>query len=229
MCQLNITAEKLIKNPNKIVREDANPKVQTEKSYKTRKDLSMPNFDTSTIEGFESMTADQKVEALLKADIPERIDLSKYVSKETFDKKASEAASLSKQLKDKMTDDEAKEAEKNKIFEDMKSELENLKKEKQLSDLTSNYLNLGYEKELAVEAAKARMDGDLKKEFEIGEKHRLALEKKWKAEAIDRTHNPGGAGGDDDKDKPDKAVEKAKELAKARYGTNFNDAISKYK
>lgn len=189
----------------------------------------MPNFDTSTIEGFDSMTADQKVEALLKADIPERIDLSKYVSKETFDKKASEAASLSKQLKDKMTDDEAKEADRNKVFEDMKNELENLRKEKQLSDLTSNYLNLGYEKELAVEAAKARMDGDLKKEFEIGEKHRLALEKKWKAEAIDRTHNPGGAGSDDDKDKPDKAVEKAKELAKARYGTNFNDAISKYK
>ncbi len=68
---------------------------------KTRKDLSMPNIDTSTIEGFDSMTAEQKVEALLKAEIPEKVDLSRYVSKETFDKKASEASALSKQLKDK--------------------------------------------------------------------------------------------------------------------------------
>lgn len=32
----------------------------------------MPTIDTSTIEGFEGMSAEQKVEALLKAEIPER-------------------------------------------------------------------------------------------------------------------------------------------------------------
>ena len=43
----------------------------------------MANIDVTTIQGFDGMTAEQKVEALLKFDIPERIDMSKYVSKET--------------------------------------------------------------------------------------------------------------------------------------------------
>ena len=38
----------------------------------------MPTIDTSTIEGFEGMSAEQKVEALLKAEIPEKVDLSLY-------------------------------------------------------------------------------------------------------------------------------------------------------
>ena len=36
----------------------------------------MATIDTSMIEGFDSMTADQKVEALLKAEVPEKVDLS---------------------------------------------------------------------------------------------------------------------------------------------------------
>ena len=71
----------------------------------------MPNINTSSIEGFEGMTAEQKVEALLKLEIPEAVDMSKFISKELFDKKASEAANLSKQLREKQTDDEAAKAE----------------------------------------------------------------------------------------------------------------------
>lgn len=71
----------------------------------------MAQFDTSTIEGFDGMTAEQKLDALLNAEIPDKVDLSLYVSKETFDKKASEAASLSKQLKEKMSEDDKKKLE----------------------------------------------------------------------------------------------------------------------
>ena len=68
----------------------------------------MAQFDTSTIEGFEGMTPEQKVEALLKAEIPENVDMSKFISKEQFDKKASELAEANKKLKSKMTEDEQK-------------------------------------------------------------------------------------------------------------------------
>ena len=189
----------------------------------------MPNIDTSTIEGFEAMTAEQKVEALLKINIPEAFDSSKYVLKETFDKKASETAALSKQLKEKMTEDELKKAEDAKALQDMRDELEALKKEKQLSDLTASYIAMGYDKDLAADTAKARMDGDTKKEFENGEKHRQALEKKIKEELMKDTPRPGGAGGGSDE--KDLAVEKAKELAKARFGgtKTYEDIMSKYK
>ena len=52
----------------------------------------MATIDTSMIEGFDGMTAEQKVEALLKTEIPEKVDLSLYVSKDTADKYATEAA-----------------------------------------------------------------------------------------------------------------------------------------
>ena len=52
----------------------------------------MPTISTESIEGFDSMTTEQKVEALLKVEVPERIDLSGYVKKDLFDKTASELA-----------------------------------------------------------------------------------------------------------------------------------------
>ena len=36
----------------------------------------MPNIDTSTIEGFDAMSAEDQVKALLGLDIPEKVDLS---------------------------------------------------------------------------------------------------------------------------------------------------------
>ena len=66
----------------------------------------MATIDTSTIEGFDGMTADEKVTALLGLQIPDAVDLSGYVAKSVFDTKATEAANLSKQLKTKTTEAE---------------------------------------------------------------------------------------------------------------------------
>ena len=66
----------------------------------------MANIDTRTIEGFDGMTADEKVTALLGLQIPDSVDLSGYVKKDVFDTKATEAASLAKQLKAKTTEAE---------------------------------------------------------------------------------------------------------------------------
>ena len=68
-------------------------------------------IDTTVIEGFESMTAEQKVEALLKVEVPEKIDLSGYVKKDLFDKTASELAEAKKTIKGKMSEDEAAKAQ----------------------------------------------------------------------------------------------------------------------
>ena len=57
------------------------------------------NIDTTTIEGFDSMTPEQKVEALLKVEVPDKVDLSGYVKKDLFDKTASELAEAKKTIK----------------------------------------------------------------------------------------------------------------------------------
>ena len=59
----------------------------------------MATIDTSKIEGYAAMTAEQKVAALESQQIPDAVDMTQYVSKATFDKKASEAAENSRQLK----------------------------------------------------------------------------------------------------------------------------------
>ena len=51
----------------------------------------MANIDTSKIEGYENMTAEEKVQALEAYAIADP-DYSGYVKKDTFDKTASELA-----------------------------------------------------------------------------------------------------------------------------------------
>ena len=58
----------------------------------------MPKIETASINGFDTMTAEEKVTALLGVEIPEQVNLSEYVKKSVFDAKASEAASLNKKL-----------------------------------------------------------------------------------------------------------------------------------
>lgn len=88
----------------------------------------MATIDTSTIEGFDGMTADEKVTALLGLQIPDAVDMSGYVAKSVFDTKATEAATLSKQLKAKTTEAETATV----ALTAAQSELETLKR--------SNYL-----------------------------------------------------------------------------------------
>lgn len=179
----------------------------------------MPNIDTSSISGFSEMTAEQKVEALLKLEIPEAVDLSGYVKKSVFDSKASEAASLSKQLREKQTDDEAAKAEQEKLFKDMKSELETLRKDKTVSEYTAKYIALGYDKDLAIDTAKAMADGDMEKVFANGEKHKAAMEKKIKEDLMSKTPKPGGNGNGNDNEK-DSSVAQAEKIGKAKAEAN---------
>lgn len=190
----------------------------------------MAQFDTSSIEGFEGMTAEQKVEALLKVEIPDSVDMSKFVSKEVFDKKASEAASLSKQLKDKMSEEEKSRLEADESNKKILEELETLRKDKTVSEYTAKYIAMGYDKDLASETAKAMADGDMEKVFANGEKHKAALEKKIKEDLMKNDPRPGGAGGKKDGE-DDVAVAKAKEIAKAKLGNGktYEDIMSKYK
>jgi phage I-like protein len=86
-------------------------------------------LDTSKIDGYDTMTAEQKLEALANYEI----DLTGFVKKETFDKTASEVAKLKKEKEALMSEDElrkAKIAEEQKALHEKVAELE---KEKNLA------------------------------------------------------------------------------------------------
>ena len=151
-------------------------------------------LDVSKITGFDAMSDEEKVKALLGMDVPDAVDMSLFVEKNVADKYASEAADWKKKYNSKLTEDEARreaEAEKNR---EMEEKYNALLKKTAIAENTSKYLKLGYDESLAKETAEALFNGDMDKVFANGEKYKADLEKKIKADVLKSTPKPEGAG-----------------------------------
>ena len=151
-------------------------------------------IDTSTIQGFDGMTAEQKLAAVLGMDMPEP-DMTGWVKKDVFDAKASEASNLSKQLKARMTEEEAKKAEEAAARQELEDKYNELLKRTTISDYTAKYLSMGYDEKLAADTAKALVSGDMDKVFANAEKFKAELEKKIRADILKETPRPGADNG----------------------------------
>ena len=188
----------------------------------------MPTISTESIEGFDSMTAEQKVDALLKLDLPDSsAELAKM--KSALDKATSEAADYKKQLKGKMSEDEAAAAERAAKWAEMEAKLKELETEKTISTYKASYLAMpGFDEKLAEDTAKALAEGDMKTVFANQQQASAAHEKKLRAEMVKQDPKPDGAGGDDQK--KDTAVEFAKKLGKQRADAlkSANEGLKNY-
>ena len=141
-------------------------------------------IDISKIPEFENFPDEVKqVISNTEIDVP-GIDQSKYVLKEVFDRKASEASSLSKQLKSKMSEAEQAEADKAKLMSEMQAELETLKKVKMVSGYKAQYLALGYDENLASETALAMAEGNTETVFKNQKLFQEAREKAIKRQRL---------------------------------------------
>lgn len=154
-------------------------------------------IDVSKISGFDGMTAEEKVAALLGLDVPEEVDLTKFVSKETADKYASEAAELKKQLRSKQSEEETKKMEEEANRKALEEKYNQLLERTTIAEHKSKYLSLGYDDKLAEDTAKALYAGDMEKVFANSAKHQSDLEKKIKADVLKGTPKPDGAGSAD--------------------------------
>lgn len=145
------------------------------------------------IENYESMTPEEKV-AALEAYEP---DMSGYVSKAVFDKKASEAAELGKQLKSRMTEDETKAAEDAKERETLLARVKELEHEKLVHEYTSSYLAMGYDEKTAKASAEALANGDMETVFRLQKTHADTREKALKTEILKQTPPPAAGSATD--------------------------------
>ena len=186
------------------------------------------NIDASTIEGFEGMTTEQKVEALLKLDLPDSsAELARM--KSALDKATSEAADYKKQLKGKLTEDEAAAAEREAKWAEMEAKLKELETEKTISTYKASYLAMpGFDEKLAEDTAKALAEGDMQKVFANQQKANVAYEKKLRAEMVKSDPKPEGAGGGNEE--TNTAVEFAKKLGKQRADAlkSANEGLKNY-
>lgn len=106
------------------------------------------------------------------------------------DKLTSENGNLRKELRKYMTEQQAKEAERQAELDAREAELEMLRRDKTLSDMTANFLARNYDETMARQAAEALADGDTNALFDIMARRDMAYEKTLRAKILAETPKP---------------------------------------
>lgn len=141
----------------------------------------------------EGMTIDE----LMELDVEEpKVDMSKFVSKELYDKAASDTANYKKQLKANMSEAEQKAAEEAERYAAIVAERDQLKAEKAIAENAKGLIAIGYDENLATEVATALYTGDTVTVLKAQAKFVDAQKKAVLAEAVKNTPvPPAGIGG----------------------------------
>ena len=153
-------------------------------------------IDWTKVEGYkEDMSAEEKLQLLENMPEPEQKepaapDPKAYISKQLYDKVASELASVKKDLKSRLSVDEQQELERQTHVTEMETELKELRRDKQIASYKASYLAQGYDEKMAEAAALAKVDGDTETEFAVMAQYRANLEKALKAQILKDTPRP---------------------------------------
>ena len=154
----------------------------------------MAKIDTSKIEGYATMTPEQKIAALEGFDHPDP-DYTGYVKKDTFDATASELAALKKKNKEQLSEEERKAQEAAEKLASVEKELAGLRKDKTVSEFKAKFIAQGYAEDLASATAQAMADGDTATVFANQQKFLDEYAKKIKADALKGTPKPPAGSG----------------------------------
>lgn len=188
----------------------------------------MAKLDVSTIEGFDGMSAEAKVEALMALEVLDAVDMSQYVAKATADKYASEAADLKKQLRSYQTDGESARNASDEAIKALQEKYDLLVKESTIKDYTAKYAAMpGFDERLARETAEALYNSDTETVFANQQKANQAYEKQMKADALKGMKPPaGGDKSDDESENIKLAKEIGRRNAESRKASD--DILSNY-
>ncbi len=116
--------------------------------------------DLKTLLG-DKYTEGMTIEDLMALEIEEpKIDMSKFVSKELYDKAASDTANYKKQLRANMSEAEQKALADAEKLAEIVAERDKLLAEKTVAENTSGLVAIGYDEKTAKEVATAFMNGD---------------------------------------------------------------------
>ena len=178
------------------------------------------SFDWTNVEGYrEDMSADEKLALLDNYEAPKPTEPEQttteptsepkpaqkqnteqtppkvakkpgYVSKQEFDKLASDYAAAKRQLRSKMSEEEAREADRQAEIAAREEELKSLRRDKTLSNHKASFMGLGLGEDLATEAATMLADGDNDGLFDALKRYQLGFEKQLRAKILAETPKP---------------------------------------
>ena len=171
-----------------------------------------------------TVTTDSAMNAADAASAPANAEQTRDTSAESAEiarlknalsKANSESAGLKKQLRSRMSEDEAAKADNDAKWAEMEEKVARLEREKTESIYKAKYLAMpGFDEKLAEETAKAMAAGNTDKVFENQQKAYAAYEKQLRAELVKKDPRPDGAGGGSDDKHPD--IDLAKRLAQRK-------------
>ena len=154
-------------------------------------------IDTTRIEGYADMTAEDKLKALeeFEFEAPAPKDNSDEVTKlkTALSKANSDAAEWKRQFREKQTEAERAEAERQEREAAVENELRELRRDKTVSGFMAQCLALGYDKELALRASEAMADNDAATIMACQQDFLEAKQKELEAAALNKqpTLTPG--------------------------------------
>lgn len=197
----------------------------------------MGKLNTALIDGFDTMSVEQKLEALLGMEVPDEVDMSKYVDatiynklKTANDRNSSELADMKKKMNAKMTDDERIKADAEAAQKELQEKYDALLKESTIGKYVAKYVAQGYDQELAQKTAEALFSGDMDTVFANGEKFRDQMVKNAKADALRDTPRPGAGEPSDGQKKLSQDEQIASDIGKrtAAYNQTTSDVLKNY-
>lgn len=183
----------------------------------------MAKIDTSIIDGYESMTADEKIKALEEFEYNDNsTELERY--KAAASKANSEAASWKKKHNELLSEDERKKQEQADSLAQMQAELEELRTSKKISEYKAKFVAQGYDEALAEDTAKAMAAGNSEKVFANNQKFLDDYAKRVKADALKKTPRPTPGQGEVDPQNYDEKIanaQKSGDITAAAYYTRL--------
>lgn len=184
----------------------------------------MAKIDTSKIEGYADMSAEDKLKALEAFEYEDNAaELERQ--KNALSKANSEAAEWKRKHNALLSEEEKKKQEDADKLTQMEQELEELRKGKTISEYKAKFVAQGYDEALAEDTAKALADGDSAKVFANQGKFLEDYAKKVKADAIKKTPKPSGGsgsgGGAIDYNKKIEEAQKNSDFAAVAYYTRL--------
>lgn len=158
-------------------------------------------IDTSGIENFDNLSAEEKLDAIMNLDVKDANEVEKHykdlISKANSEAKKykEEAKKAADKLKETLPEDERKTKEREERYKAIEEENERLKREALIAQKERFYSSLGFTQELARETAEAFANGD----FATVEKNHLTahaeFEKDLRADVVRQNPHPQNQSG----------------------------------
>lgn len=146
-------------------------------------------IDVSKIEGFDEMSAEDKLNAVLAYEFeepkaPDNSEITKL--KAALSKANSESAEWKRQFREKQSETERAEAERAEAEKAMQEELASLRRGKVIDEYAKRCMGMGYDATLAMECAEAMADGRFNDVFQIQQNFMEAKTKEIEAAALNK-------------------------------------------